>query len=64
MGQRDLGDGSARPLRDAHVELDEDKFLPIEHHAAVKRIKDAGAWVATVKKLPQMWQDQVVSAME
>ncbi|GGS29342.1 hypothetical protein Snoj_25660 [Streptomyces nojiriensis] len=53
-GQRDLGDGFARLIRDEHV----------GHYAAAKRIRDAGAWVATVKKLPQVWQDQVVSAMK
>ena len=40
------------------------KLLPNEQYAKVKPIKDAAAWEATSKALPQQWQENVIINME
>ncbi|MFY9959889.1 ABC transporter substrate-binding protein [Pseudomonas sp.] len=66
-GQTNLAIGHARPIRAEHLTLPVDvqaKLLPNEQYKAVQPIKDAAAWEATSKKLPQMWQEQVIIEME
>ncbi|TDF81135.1 ABC transporter substrate-binding protein [Pseudomonas sp. H9] len=66
-GQINLAHGHARPIRAEHLTLPADvqaKLLPNEQYKAVQPIKDAAAWEATSKKLPQMWQEQVIIEME
>ncbi|MNJ28893.1 Bacterial extracellular solute-binding protein [compost metagenome] len=66
-GQTNLAIGHARPIRAEHLTLPADvqaKLLPNEQYKAVQPIKDAAAWEATSKKLPQMWQEQVIIEME
>ncbi|WP_442112874.1 ABC transporter substrate-binding protein [Pseudomonas sp. NUPR-001] len=66
-GQINLAKGHARPIRAEHLTLPADvqaKLLPNEQYKAVQPIKDAAAWEATSKKLPQMWQEQVIIEME
>ncbi|MCW2270257.1 MULTISPECIES: ABC transporter substrate-binding protein [Pseudomonas] len=66
-GQTNLAIGHARPIRAEHLKLPADvqaKLLPNEQYKAVQPIKDAAAWEATSKKLPQMWQEQVIIEME
>ena len=66
-GQINLAKGHARPIRAEHLKLPEDvqaKLLPNEQYKAAQPIKNAEAWEATSKKLPQMWQEQVIIEME
>ncbi|MBF8661342.1 ABC transporter substrate-binding protein [Pseudomonas putida] len=66
-GQINLAKGHARPIRAEHLKLPEDvqaKLLPNEQYAPAQPIKNAEAWEATSKKLPQMWQEQVIIEME
>ncbi|WP_338746372.1 extracellular solute-binding protein [Pseudomonas putida] len=66
-GQINLAKGHARPIRAEHLKLPADvqaKLLPNEQYGAAQPIKNADAWEATSKKLPQMWQEQVIIEME
>ncbi|WP_322981578.1 ABC transporter substrate-binding protein [Pseudomonas sp. C11] len=66
-GQINLAKGNARPIRAEHLTLPADvqaKLLPNEQYAKVQPIKDAAAWEATSKALPQMWQENVIINME
>ena len=66
-GQINLAKGHARPIRAEHLKLPDDvqaKLLPNEQYKAAQPIKNAEAWEASSKKLPQMWQEQVIIEME
>jgi putative spermidine/putrescine transport system substrate-binding protein len=66
-GQINLAKGHARPIRAEHLKLPADvqaRLLPNEQYGAAQPIKNAEAWEATSKKLPQMWQEQVIIEME
>ncbi len=66
-GQINLAKGHARPIRAEHLKLPEDvqaNLLPNEQYAPAQPIKNAEVWEATSKKLPQMWQEQVIIEME
>lgn len=66
-GQINLAKGNARPIRADHLTLPAEvqaKLLPNEQYKNVKPIKDAAAWEATSKALPQMWQENVIINME
>lgn len=66
-GQINLAQGHARPIRAEHLKLPADvqaKLLPNEQYGAAQPIKNAEAWEATSKKLPQMWQEQVIIEMD
>ncbi|MBM7647481.1 putative spermidine/putrescine transport system substrate-binding protein [Bacillus ectoiniformans] len=61
-GQENLAKGYARPIRE-NVELPkevESQLLPEEEYAKAKPVKDEKAWAETTKKIPQMWQDEVL----
>ncbi len=65
-GQINLAKGYARPIRDS-VKLPEDvakKLIPKEQYANAKPIGDYKAWEETAKKLPQLWQEQVLANMK
>ncbi|WP_329233780.1 extracellular solute-binding protein [Streptomyces sp. NBC_00111] len=67
VGQAHLARGHARPIRAEHLKLPADaqaKLLPSEQYAATQPIKNADAWESTLKKLPQLWQEQVIIEME
>ncbi|MGG2397569.1 ABC transporter substrate-binding protein [Pseudomonas sp. SH1-B] len=66
-GQINLAKGNARPIRAEHLTLPAEvqaKLLPNEQYAKVQPIKDAAAWEATSKALPQLWQEHVIINME
>ncbi|EST15176.1 bacterial extracellular solute-binding family protein [Pseudomonas putida S610] len=66
-GQINLAKGHARPIRAEHLKLPDDvqgKLLPNEQYAPAQPIKNAEVWEATSKKLPQMWQEQVIIEMQ
>ena len=66
-GQINLAIGHARPIRAEHLKLPADvqaKLLPNEQYRVAQPIKDAAAWEATSKALPQKWQEQVIIEME
>lgn len=66
-GQINLAKGNARPIRAEHLTLPAEvqaKLLPNEQYAKVQPIKDAAAWEATSKALPQQWQENVIINME
>ena len=66
-GQTNLAIGHARPIRAEHLKLPADvqaKLLPNDQYGAAQPIKDAAVWEATSKKLPQMWNEQVIIEME
>ncbi|MGF6594036.1 ABC transporter substrate-binding protein [Pseudomonas sp. 2835] len=66
-GQINLAQGHARPIRAEHLKLPaevEAKLLPNEQYGAAQPIKNADAWEATSKALPQKWQEQVIIEME
>ena len=62
-GQTNLAKGNARPIRAEHLKLPAEiaKLIPGEQYTKVTApIKDADAWEATSKKLPQQWQEEVI----
>jgi len=66
-GQINLAKGNARPIRAEHLTLPPEvqaKLLPNEQYAKVQPIKDAAAWEATSKALPQLWQENVIIEMQ
>jgi putative spermidine/putrescine transport system substrate-binding protein len=66
-GQINLAKGNARPIRAEHLTLSAEvqaKLLPNEQYAKVQPIKDAAAWEATSKALPQQWQENVIIEMQ
>ena len=66
-GQINLAKGNARPIRAEHLTLPaevQSKLLPNEQYVKVKPIKNAEAWEATSKALPQQWQENVIIEME
>jgi putative spermidine/putrescine transport system substrate-binding protein len=66
-GQINLAKGNARPIRAEHLTLPAEvqaKLLPNEQYAKVQPIKDAAAWEATAKALPQQWQENVIIEMQ
>ena len=66
-GQINLAKGNARPIRAEHLTLPAEvqaKLLPNEQYAKVQPIKDAAAWEATSKALPQQWQESVIIEMQ
>ncbi len=66
-GQINLAKGNARPIRAEHLTLPAEvqaKLLPNEQYAKVEPIKDADAWEATSKALPQQWQEHVIIEVE
>jgi len=66
-GQINLAKGNARPIRAEHISLPAEvqaKLLPAAQYAKVQPIKDAKAWEETSKRLPRLWQEQVIIHME
>jgi putative spermidine/putrescine transport system substrate-binding protein len=66
-GQINLAKGNARPIRAEHLTLPAEvqaKLLPNEQYAKVQPVKDAKAWEATAKALPQLWQEHVIINMQ
>jgi putative spermidine/putrescine transport system substrate-binding protein len=66
-GQINLAKGNARPIRAEHLTLPAEvqaKLLPNAQYAKVQPIKDAKAWEATSKALPQLWQEHVIINMQ
>ncbi|MGG4455926.1 ABC transporter substrate-binding protein [Brevibacillus porteri] len=61
-GQSNLARGYARPIR-ANAKLDESAkamLLPDEMYKNARPVGDLTAWEETTKKLPQLWQEQVL----
>lgn len=61
-GQINLAKGYARPIRES-VKLPEEvakKMIPADQYKDAKPIKDQKAWDETAKKIPQMWEEQVL----
>lgn len=66
-GQINLARGNARPIRAEHLTLPADvkaRLLPDEQYAKVQPIRDAAAWEATSRALPQLWQEHVIIEMQ
>ena len=66
-GQTNLAIGHARPIRAEYLKLAPEvqaRLLPNEQYHAAQPIKHAEAWEATAKKLPQLWQEQVIVEMQ
>jgi putative spermidine/putrescine transport system substrate-binding protein len=66
-GQINLAKGNARPIRAEYLTLPAEvqaKLLPNAQYAKVQPIKDAKAWEATSKALPQLWQEHVIINMQ
>ena len=66
-GQINLAKGNARPIRAEHLTLPAEvqaRLLPNEQYAKVQPIRDAAAWEATSKALPQLWQEHVIIEMQ
>lgn len=61
-GQINLAKGYARPIRES-VKLPDEvakKMIPADQYKDAKPVKDQKAWEETAKKLPQMWEEQVL----
>ncbi|MCZ8510933.1 extracellular solute-binding protein [Paenibacillus filicis] len=61
-GQINLAKGYARPIRE-NVKLPDEvakKLIPSEQYKNARPIKDFKTWDDTSKKIPQMWQEQVL----
>jgi putative spermidine/putrescine transport system substrate-binding protein len=66
-GQINLAKGNARPIRAEHLTLPAEvkaKLLPNAQYAKVQPIKDAKAWEETSKRLPRLWQENVIINMQ
>ncbi|MDF3934226.1 ABC transporter substrate-binding protein [Pseudomonas citronellolis] len=66
-GQINLAKGNARPIRAEHLTLPEDvkaRLLPNEQYAKAQPIKDAAAWEETSRRLPRLWQENVIMNMQ
>lgn len=62
-GQINLARGYATPIR-KNVKLPEDvkaKMLPESQYTKARPIKDFTAWGETVKKIPTLWQEEVMA---
>lgn len=65
-GQINLAKGYARPIRES-VKLPDEvakKLIPVEQYAKAKPVADFQAWEETAKKLPQLWQEQVLANLK
>ncbi|KAB7705303.1 ABC transporter substrate-binding protein [Bacillus aerolatus] len=61
-GQENLAKGYARPIRE-NVELPEEVqslLLPDDMYKNAQPVSDQKVWEETTKKIPQMWQEQVL----
>lgn len=61
-GQENLAKGYARPIRE-DVKLSKevkDLLLPADLYKNAKPVSDQKAWEETTKKIPQIWQEQVL----
>ncbi|MEH7389558.1 ABC transporter substrate-binding protein [Bacillus sp. JJ1503] len=61
-GQENLAKGYARPIRE-NVKLSKEVqslLLPNEMYKNAQPVSDQKAWEDTTKKIPQMWQEQVL----
>lgn len=61
-GQENLAKGYARPIRE-NVKLSsevEAMLLPDEMYENAKPVEDQAAWEEATKKIPQIWQEQVL----
>ncbi len=66
-GQINLAKGYARPIRADFITIPPDisaKLLPSEQYKSAYPIKDLKAWEKTSKKLPALWQEQVIIDMK
>ena len=66
-GQINLAKGNARPIRAEHLTLPPEvqaKLLPNEQYAKAQPIKDPKAWEETSKRLPRLWQENVIINMQ
>ena len=66
-GQINLAKGNARPIRAEHLTLPAEvkaKLLPNEQYAKAQPIKDPKAWEETSKRLPRLWQENVIINMQ
>ncbi|TWI55649.1 putative spermidine/putrescine transport system substrate-binding protein [Pseudomonas duriflava] len=66
-GQINLARGYARPIRTDYLQLPDDvksKLLPSTQYANAKPITDAAAWEETAKRLPRLWQENVIMHMQ
>ncbi|MGE7903265.1 ABC transporter substrate-binding protein [Peribacillus sp. NPDC094092] len=60
-GQINLAKGFARPIRDVELPKEvAEKMVPEEQYKNAKPIEDYKAWEETAKKLPQLWQEEVL----
>lgn len=62
-GQINLAKGYARPIRADHITLPKevaDKLISSDQYKSARPIKDTKAWEKTAKKLPRLWQEEVV----
>lgn len=65
-GQINLAKGYARPIRDS-VKLPDDvaqKLIPKDQYKNAKPVADLKVWEETAKKLPQLWQEQVLANLK
>ncbi len=63
QGQINLTKGYARPIRNAYIELPQDikdKLIPENEYKNAKPIKNPEVWEKTAKKLPRLWQENVI----
>ncbi|AVK81381.1 ABC transporter substrate-binding protein [Campylobacter fetus subsp. testudinum] len=66
-GQINLAKGYARPIRSAYIELPQDvkdKLIPENEYKNAKPIKNLEIWEKTAKKLPRLWQENVIINMK
>jgi len=65
-GQINLAKGFARPIRSSVVLPAEiaASLVPAAEYANVKPITDYAVWGETAKKLPELWQDRVLSVLK
>ncbi|AII14987.1 spermidine/putrescine ABC transporter, periplasmic substrate-binding protein [Campylobacter iguaniorum] len=66
-GQINLAKGYARPIRSAYIDFPQDvkdKLIPESEYKNAKPIKNPQEWEKTAKKLPRLWQENVIINMK
>lgn len=62
-GQINLAKGYARPIRAEYIKLPKEvanKLISNDQYKSARPIKNTKAWEKTAKRLPRMWQEEVV----
>lgn len=67
QGQINLAQGYARPIRAQYLDFPKEieaRLLPESQYKNIYIIQDFNVWEKTTKRIPQLWQEYIVSEMQ